>query len=511
MKKWKIVLSLLVLAGMQNLVAEDAMMKEGTITAKLKVEAKGKGRFNLSGEDAMKRNNIGTEGEAKVNFEADYNGIAGVNVQLKGSIKGTKNLDSSVKDAKIPKGTKISTNDNEDLAKLGSPGGTDAHKYVTRDIPVAGKATGTITSLEFHDAYAYASLLAPWGVDRKMVDLYVKSGLFRMDFDNAKYAGNHQWLADVDYLDRNKGHANMQFDLKIMDMLTVRYGFALAKTNTARLDMGWALMFSKAFGDHKIDASAAYLLDSSENKGSTMSKKPQDFDQLGFSLAYTGSFATMKLMPFFNFRFKGLANKPKYYSYMDSEFGWSAGLKFQFMDAAKSYDMFGIGLDIGGNMRNSLDYKDDETKQKVKYYQNEGFKGLGVKIWSDALKGVMGKNYLSIWTKARFEFNDPGKPHKLFGADADADINRKDMLTYFGFGVEQYFVNVDNASVKLKAAIEASPSAPYSTMMKGKKVRFSSLPSPGDKITKAYTSDMKIFIDLGLEGSFTSVFKEMVK
>ena len=44
---------------------------------------------------------------------------------------------------------------------------------------------------------SYASLLAPWGIDRKMVDLDMRIGRLEVGFKNAKDAGNGNWNAGV--------------------------------------------------------------------------------------------------------------------------------------------------------------------------------------------------------------------------------------------------------------------------------------------------------------------------
>ena len=204
---------------------------------------------------------------------------------------------------------------------------------------------------------------------------------------------------------------------------------------------------------------------------------------------------------------------------MDSRIGWSSGVKFELLDASKSYNLFSLGLDIGGYMRNSDDFKLSDTKEKLskkyskefaKNIENAGFKGLGIRIESHALKGIMGKKYMNLWLGTRFEFNDPGK----FGM---TDVNREDTLTYFGFGLEQRLVDVSNANLKLTAKVEATPSMSYSIKdaASGKKMYYSGVDlktlNDYDGNAVADKPDMKVFINLGLEGSFTSVFTKMVK
>ena len=471
MKKYNILFLLLFFFSTMSglLVAEE----EGTLTVKVNPFAEGKGRIYLSGEEVRKGESLGTEGDGKLAAEADYNGIAGAKVEIKGSVKGHN---------------------------------------------------GTNSTLGFGDnIYAYAHLLAPFGIDRKVFDAYLQSGRFELNFDNAKEAGDDSWLADVDPLkrdfkdanDKTVGKANMQLDLKILDMLTIRYGVSFAPIDSKAndLDMGWSLLFSKAFGDHKIESSLAYVANLTSNKGRFPNGKLKPgltkfsgFDQFGFSLAYIGKFGNIHLTPFANLAIKGLFHKPDYFSYENPFIFWSSGIKFQLRDAANSYDLFGAGFDIGGAVAENFDHKGADGKiVKEKYIHNAALGGFSLKIWSDGLRAVMGKNYLSVWSKIRFRVNDP------IDSTINGDVERKSVFNYFGIGLEQRLVNKSNADVKLKLGLEIENIAPFYLKDFG---YLGSLKDDSDGKYKASDEkhvSTKVFIDLGLAASFTSVFTAKVK
>ncbi|MEM9424104.1 MAG: hypothetical protein AAF975_04870, partial [Spirochaetota bacterium] len=355
-------------------------------------------------------------------------------------------------------------------------------------------------------------------------DVYLQSGRFNIAFDNAKDAGQSTWLADVDELTRDK-KVNMQLDLKILDMITVRYGIGLAPafttsatgTDVGGLDMGFGLLFAKSFGAHKIEASAAYVVNLAPDSKKISTTKittyaPKDFDQLGISAAYTGTFGSIVLMTFAAFRLKGLINKPKYSAYDSPEIAWSAGVKFQLKDAGNSYDLIGAGFDIGGSMRANLNTKTASITAagvkkvfttKADYILNNALGGFGLKVWSDGLKAIMGQNYLHAWARVRFDLNDPIV--KIGGKDV---VTRKGIIGSWAIGLEQYLVKVTNATVKLKAEFGMDDLAPYyydGAAGKGH------LKKAGTTTTMLKDPLYKTYIALGLDASFTSVFTAKVK
>ncbi|WGK69243.1 hypothetical protein P0082_12325 [Candidatus Haliotispira prima] len=489
MKKLGITLLLLLFAGVHGLVAQDAAPVEpvaeeegalevpaveepvaeepaaesaqaesepGTITVKITPSVFGQGRIHLAGDEDRKLQNPITRGtaEGRVKFEGDYNGIAGVNVELEGELNSA------------------------------SGQGDDSTQGT-------GSASANIG---FGDnAYAYVHVLEAFGLDKGLFDIYLQSGRFEVGFDNAKEAGHDTWLADVDPLGRDN-QINMQLDLKIMDMLTLRTGVSFSPIDSASqaYDLGFGLLFAKSFGDHKIEASVGYVANLTNNQGNdadgtpkAVSTVPGDFDDFGFSLAYTGSFGSIKLMPFFNVRVKGLIAKPRW-SYVNSLIGWSAGLKFQLRDAGDGYDLLGLGVDLGGSVRENNNYTTAaKDAVEAKYTENAGFKGLGVKIWTDGLKAVMGDNYLSVNLKTRFDLYTP------------TDYVREGFLGAWSIGLEQYLVNVSDASVKLKAEIGMENLAPFTR----------------DGLSGFYNASgtrqhapFKTYFDLGLDASFTAKY-----
>ncbi|MEM9423737.1 MAG: hypothetical protein AAF975_02975 [Spirochaetota bacterium] len=468
MKKFNFALSLLLLfsVGVQNLAAQDSA-KEGTLTAKINPSGLGQGRLYFSGNSTDK-GDLATEGdaEARAKFEADYNGIAGVKVEIEGEVN-------------------------------------------------KAKSNAVATHFGFGDnAYAYVHLLQTFGIDKKIFDVYVQSGRFNVAFDNAKDGGQGKWLADVDELTRDK-NVNMQLDLKILDMLTVRYGVGFAPIDQDKNDMGWGILFSKSFGSHKIEASLAYVVDLSQKPYRTGTGKisdpfvykPQDFDQLGLSVAYTGTFGSIVLTPFAAVRLKGLlakTNTDYVRSYINPMLGWSAGVKFQLRDAANTYDMVGAGIDLGGQTRSNRDYTNpDGTVVKQNYFANDGLGGFGLKVWSDALRSIMGKNYLHAWARVRLDINDPKINNGL-------DIKRKGYLTSWAIGVEQYLINVSNASIKFKAGFTMEDTTPYYAEVRDGKGYINTIYPK--TTTKAYSTPLyKTYLDLGLEASFTSIFTATVK
>ncbi len=435
MKKLSIAVLLLLFVGMQSLMAQD-------LTVKVTPKAEGKGKIYLSGDEANEIASPETDGDAKVIVEGDYKGVGGVKVELKA-------------------------------------------KFKTDGQPMVGFGD---------DAYAYAHVLKAFGVDEKIVDLYLRSGRFELGFSNIKDAGQGTKLG-------RDNKINMQLDLKIMDMLIVRYGLSFLGFDQKNLhhDMGVGLLFAKSFDNHKIEASAAYVTDLI---GARKPGDPEtvgggrDYDSLGITLAYTGSFGNIKVMPFFNFGLNGLLAKPDY-AYSNPLIRWSAGVKFQLRDAADGYDIFGAGLAIGGATHTNYSRTVDGNTQTIMdrnplikdLRDNAAIKGLGLKVWTDALKGVMGDNYLSFWAKFRLAFDDPAWVLDVNNEDL---IQRKGFLDFWAIGLEQRLVNAADASVKLKAELGFENVAPLLLTNIG--------------YIGAINNAFKTYLQIGLEGSFTAKY-----
>ncbi len=512
MKKLNIVFLLLLVAGMHSLFAQEVQevqeaevaaeapaaaelaspespdelegtseavdQAEGIITVKATPSVSGKGRVYFSGDKTLKGHNLYTDGDAKgrVKFEADYDGIGGAVIELEGKFNRAEAISS----------------------------GGDGIPYI----------------VGFGDnAYAYAHVLQAFGVDAKIFDVYLKSGRFKVGFDNAEDAGQDDWKANVDGLDRDD-KTNMQLDLKIMDMLTVRYGtsFAMIDSGDSDYDMGWGLLFDKSFGDHNIKASVGYVVDFTDNtdynfgdESKLLKKEADDWDNLGISVAYTGTFGAIKIMPFANLSLKGLLAHPAL-SYVNPLIGWSAGLKFQLRDDADKYDLVGVGLDLDGEMRDNNNYYEKLDKKgevKQKYTANKAFSGFGLKVWTHALRSMMGDNYLSLWAKARFDLNQPDKMVVYDQNDPntplwEVEISREGYLGSWGLGLTQRFVNQENASVALSAEFGMENIAPF-------KVNNDIGYVGSETSIESKNAAFKTYLDISLNASFTSVFKQSVK
>ena len=549
MKKLNIVFLLLLVAGMHSLFAQEVQevqeaevaaeapaaaelaspespdelegtseavdQAEGIITVKATPSVSGKGRVYFSGDETLKGHNLYTDGDAKgrVKFEADYDGIGGAVVELEGELNSAELQEDDAPQAAGSNAANVGFGEN---------------------------------------AYAYAHVLQAFGVDAKIFDVYLKSGRFEVGFDNAEDAGQDKWKANVDGLGRDD-KINMQLDLKIMDMLTVRYGtsFAMIDSGDSDYDMGWGLLFDKSFGDHNIKASVGYVVDFTDNTdynfgdktpetGTPSSflasledftsitgpgtlqplyedfldnrsrvgdkrtnDKADDWDNLGISVAYTGTFGAIKIMPFANLSLKGLLAHPAY-SYVNPLIGWSAGLKFQLRDDADKYDLVGVGLDLGGEMRENNNHYtklDQKGEEEVDYTANKAFSGFGLAVWTHALRSMMGDNYLSLWAKARFDLN---QPDDFVKDSTEYEISREGYLGSWGLGLTQRFVNQENASVALSAEFGMENIAPF-------KVNNDIGYVGSETSIESKNAAFKTYLDISLNASFTSVFKQSVK
>ena len=352
------------------------------------------------------------------------------------------------------------------------------------DRTVGGVYLGTIGDLAddgadfgLDDVFAYMFLLPALGLNLDVFDVYLQAGRFNMEFYTAHDAGQPTWKAEIDDL-LKEDKVNIFTELLIADMFTLSAGVSLApfeELGSLAQDVGFGLSFDYTFGMHTIEASAAYTLDLTNNKGndqngksklgtpdqvitekardfyeqilnfptkqkkdlSIVAKYPSDFDQLGFSLAYTLDLGQIQLMPFFNIEFNGLfANKKAFLAYINPLIGWSAGVQFTLQDPTNDYSLLSLGIDLGGRLRKNDNYLGEVTEEKLdfsvidpdtglpkkstktfektikqQHIANEVFKGFGFTLQSDVLKAVMGKNYLGISLAMAFEFNQP----KTFG------------------------------------------------------------------------------------------------
>ena len=383
-------------------------------------------------------------------------------------------------------------------------------------LETSGSLSSSGASLGLGDnAYAYIHLLQIFGIDWNIFDIYLQSGRFEASFGNAQDAGDEDFKAEVAALGREH-QITMQLDMIILNMLTLRTAVAFSpfeKPKSLAHDIGFGLLFDHSFGMHTIQASAAYTADLTNNRGNDHNgtekvgtdwtevknenarkfyqkygptydeytnypsygywvRLPNDFDNLGFSLAYTLNIGQVELMPFFNLEFNGLiANANAAYAYTNPMVGWSAGLWFTLWDRTSSFSLLTAGLDLGGWARKNDNFTSDQyhyltpdskavTPNGVTEttnwdsIKNEGFKGFGIWLQTDALQGIMGDNYLRIWVWAQFHFDDP----KPFGS---YDIRREGFLNYFGANITQYLINTDKATISLDLEFGLYNIAPY--------------------------------------------------
>ena len=457
MRKLTAALLVLLFAGMQNLVADG---HEGKLTVKVNPYAKGSGKIYLSGEKYRELKNPETTGEAKVNFSADYNGIGGVQVDLKGALTSDKN--------------EFGLGDN---------------------------------------AFAYIHILQAFGMDKKIFDVYLKSGRFELGFvKGAKLTRDTK--------------INMQLDMKILDMVTVRTGVAFSpfeKFGELSKDVGFSVHFSKKFADaHTVSAAVGYAVDLTNNQGNDMNGDskagsfhnnevgkrpagqatkispgiPSDFDVLGFDLSYEGAFGMMRIKPFFGLEVNGLVARPRH-AFISPKIAWNAGLRFALRDKDNGYDMVYTQLDFDGKMRENNNHKEPGKKDiEAPYIANEAFKGFKVTLGSHALKALMGKQYLSFETSARFDFNDPKK------FKSGKDVERKGFLSEFKFSATQRLIAATDASVNMMLGFGLMNIAPYYLKDLGYLKNFSD--------TKAMNAAFDTYIEIGLDASFTAKVERMV-
>ena len=461
MRKLTAALLVLLFAGMQNLVADG---HEGKLTVKVNPYAKGSGKIYLSGDEYRELKNPVATGEAKVNFSADYNGIGGVQVDLKGALDNANNSSFGLGD----------------------------------------------------NAFAYIHILQAFGMDKKIFDVYLKSGRFELGFvKGAKLTRDNK--------------INMQLDMKILDMVTVRTGVAFSpfeKFGELSKDIGFSVHFSKKFADaHTVSAAVGYAVDLTNNQGNDMNgdskagsfhnnevgKRPQgqankispgipsDFDVLGVDLSYEGAFGMMRIKPFFGLEVNGLIAKPRH-ALISPKIAWNAGLRFTLRDANNDHDMVYTQLEFDGNMRENNNYKEVAKDRERESFANQAFKGFKVTVGSHALKALMGKQYLSFETEARFDFDSPKKKAK--GYPNLRERTREGFLTEFKFSATQRLLAVTDGSVNLSLGFGFKNIAPF--FEKGKGYLEDNV--GGSKQDAAFQS----YIELGLDASFTAKVERMV-
>ena len=458
MRKLTSALLVLLFASMQNLVADG---HEGKLTVKISPSAEGQGKIYFGGDQYRKLANPQPSGKAKVNFSADYNGIGGVQVDLNGAL----------------------TKDN--------------------------------TTFGFGDnAFAYIHLLQAFGMDPKVFDVYLKSGRFKSGYGRGGELPRENQI-------------NMQLDLKILNMLTVRTGVALRPFEQAgklNRDLAFGLGFNKTFADaHNIDFKAGYSVDLTNNQGNDMNgaskagnpepgakklekgklvaikdvEKPtkgSDFDQLGFEVAYRGTFGTIQIAPFFGLTVHGLIAKPRY-SLVSPKLAWSAGLQFKLHDKDKNL-ILGAKLGFDGEMRENNNYKTASTDEEAENTDNKAFKGFDFALETHALKVLMGKQYLSFEAKLRFDFDDPKQ-----GKDGK-DMKREAFFSSFELKAKQRLLAVSDASVNMILNFGLKNIAPYYLEDTG----YVSSPSS----ETAQHAALESYIEIGLDASFTAKVERMV-
>ena len=514
--KNNLILLFIGLLAMPNLVAQTDEQEDGKLSLSIEPKGEVQGRFYLAGEKAE-------EGDAIIAHKdrfysvvnADYDNLVGVKVGIEG-YAGDHDKGNGVSDA---------------IVMLG-------------------------------ESYVYMHILdAMMGLDQEKFDLYLQGGMFEVGLSNGRDAGQDKWAGDIsgdfkmeyDY-GTERGVIknvvpNMQLDMKILDMLTVRLGMSLHDfqkpiyTSPEHLnkvyDMGAALLFDKEFGMHHISASIGYKADLSNNEeaaGISGKKKnkqvgskyknnkaqwsddddwvatgyePQDFDQFGFSLAYTASlelgFAALDITPMFNFGVQGLSNSQPN-AYKNPKTMWSAGLLFGLKDPDEGYNLVSLGIDMGGDTRENEDYTDAlHGKHKRSYVDNTGFRGIGVKVWTDALRSVMGERYLSAWVGTRMEFWEPDyKDWKEDGVKkhaAEKEVERQTPLSYLGFGVEQRLVNKPDRSASIWASLEIKNPRPF-------KQKGTGWGSYGGGKFDPSNDSTDVYMNLGLKASFKAKFNK---
>ena len=451
MRKLTFISLILLFVGMQNLVADGHEEKEGKkLTVKVNPYVKGSGTIYLSGNEYRQLANPVTAGaKGQLTFDADYGGIGGLKLEIIGGL---------------------------DTRTIQSP------------------------QILLNQGFAYIHILQAFGIDKKIFDLYLKSGKFKLAFGKGGSL-------------RGTNQINMQLDMKILNMLTVRTGvgfFPFEAKAGLNKDLGFSLHFDKTFADfHKVTASAGYTVDLTNNQGDTMEGKLKAafpeydkdgkqkkasggtyFDQFGADLSYTGTFGMIKIKPFFGLTIQGLVAKPRY-SWVNPLIGWNAGLRFELSNADK-INMVYTQLDFDGEMRKNNDYKSPGKDVTGEYVDNKAFKGLKVTLGSHALKALMGKQYLHLETSARFDIDSPKSKRE-----------RKGFLDEFKFSATQHLIAATDASVKLMLGFGLKNIAPYYE----EGVGYLEKSIGGKKQDAAFKSH----IDIGLEASFTGKIERMVK
>ncbi len=502
--KNNLILLFIGLLAMPNLVAQTDEQEGGKLSLSIEPKGELKGRFYLGGEEAEEGNAVVAQKDRFSSVvNADYDNLVGVKVGIEGYAG----------DYKKDKG--------------------QSHAAV-----ILG------------ESYVYMHILdAMMGLDQEKFDLYLQGGIFDVELSNGQDAGQDEWAADIsgDFkMEYDCGTQagvlkyvvpNMQLDMKILDMLTVRLGMSLhdfqkpigSKNEPNKVyDMGAALLFEKEFGMHNISASIGYKADLTNNeKAAGISGKakepnpqvgttsdgdyePQDFDQFGLSLAYTASldlgFAALDITPImFNLGVQGLSNSQPN-AYANPKIMWSAGMLFGLKDPDEGYNLVSLGIDMGGDTRENDNFTDASGhKGKRSYVDNTAFRGIGVKVSTDALRSVMGERYLSAWVGTRMEFWEPDhKDLKNDGSKIHATeekVERQTPLSYLGFGVEQRLVNKKDRSASIWASLEIENPRPF----KQKGVGWGSYEN-GKFDHSNYSTD--VYMNLGLKASFKAKFNK---
>ena len=222
------------------------------------------------------------------------------------------------------------------------------------------------------------------------------------------------------------------------------------------------------------------------------------FDQFGVDLAYEGTFGMVKIKPFVGLNIQDLIASPVH-SYVSPQIGWNAGLRFALRNADNGYDMVYAQLDFDGKMRENNNHRKENGEEAERdYVDNDAFKGFEVTLGSHALKALMGNQYLSFETSARFDFNDPKKLKN------GIDIQRKGFLSEFNLSATQRLIAATDASVNMMLGFGLKNIAPYYIKNYGY--------IGGTNIVDVSVKHaaFQTYIDIGLEANFTAQVERMV-
>ena len=394
MGKRTLALLVFLAAGMQNLVAD-----ERKLTVQFNPVIKGSGKIYLSGDEYRRLENPQTTGEGKFDLEADYNGIAGAKIELKGALKN---------------GQAFGLGDN---------------------------------------AYAYVHILEAFGIDKRIFDAYLKSGRFELKFGEKggklKRDGQINTQLDLKVLNMltlRIGIANPFDEPGNQDIgFSLHFDKTFAEFHKITASMGYSVDLSnehlaKNTKDMAEDKAAA-LRRRALLQGRLLSEEIVEagyFDQFGVELAYEYTFGAIQIKPFLGVTVQGLIASPRY-SFVNPMIGWNLGAAFTLNEA--DYVLLCAQLELEGKARKNNNYKSAGKDSEAPYIANEGFQSAAVTLESHALKRFMGRQYLSMKASARFDFNDP---HKF---ESGADVQRKGFLTEFTLYATQRLIATDDVNI----------------------------------------------------------------